>query len=107
MSERAEPRWTTTSWRGNTNYECTGQVGGAPCQFKTLDRGAMLEHQRVAHRDSDPLTGVTFASAAAEKAARKAELTAVVLQKTTPSGAGGGYTMADVTAAAKSRNPEG
>lgn len=95
-------RWTESSWRGRTNYECSGTQAGSPCQFKTLDKGEMLAHQRKHHRMADPLAGFTFASPQAETVAREAGLEARQLERITPSGADGAYTVADVKNAARS-----
>lgn len=107
MNDREPPRWKKTTWRKWDNYECNR------CQFKTLDRGEMVRHARWRHplaSEADiPVVGfdaIDFASdEAAERANALAErgLTPDMLRSTTPSGKGG-YTVADVRAAASANN---
>lgn len=94
--------WRVTSWRGHVNHECAAEG----CQYKTLDEAAMRQHvrtHRLVARGILPLAGVNFASDEAAEAAAALGCTRAELDPITPSGRGGGYTVADVKAAA--RNP--
>lgn len=108
MTERASPRWKTGTWRGHPNHVCT--VAG--CLFATLDIGEMRKHARAAHPLASeggprhPLAGINFASDSAAEAALAAGLTARALDRITPSGKTGGYTLADVRSAARTTDPE-
>lgn len=104
MTERTPPRWKTGTWRGHPNHVCT--VAG--CLYATTDLGAMRLHAREHHptvREGGgtphPLGGVLFASQAAADAAEAAGLSAAQLYLSTPTGRTGGYTTADVRAAAR------
>lgn len=100
MTERAAPRWIQNTWRGHPNYQCTR------CLFATLDIGLMRRHADEQHPlgsrpDDHPLAQVPFASEGALQAAIAAGLIAQSFDQITPSGKTGGYTTADVRAAAK------
>lgn len=107
MTERAAPRWKTSDWRGHANYVCA--VPG--CLYATLDRGAMVLHARGQHplpsegaqpQDLSPLRGVNFQTDRAAEHAIAAGLSAKSFDGITPTGATGGFTVADVKAAARS-----
>lgn len=109
MSERRAPRWTTGTWRGHPNYVCT--VDG--CLFATLDIGEMRKHAKKQHplasegakpEDLHPLRGVNFETDRAAEHAIKAGLSARDFDGITPTGATGGFVVADVKAAAKTLN---
>lgn len=109
MTERTKPRWKTTDWRGHPNYVCTADR----CLFATLDHGEMVLHARRQHplaseggRPRHPLEGIDFASDEAAEAAVAAGLGARAFDQLTPSGKTGGYTVADVRAAARTAEPE-
>lgn len=99
------PRWKIGKWMGRDNYVCNR------CAFATLDRGEMVKHADHAHPQDagdEPhgLAGVDFASDEAAELAIASGLDARTLGRFTPSGSAGGYTVADVRAAAKSVTPE-
>lgn len=101
------PRWKVGKWKNHDNYTCTR------CAFATLDRGEMVRHANDKHplgrldrRERGRLAGIDFASDEAAELAAEAGLTAQDLKRSTPTGATGGYTVADVKAAAKSVTPE-
>lgn len=99
---RRAARWTTGEWRGHTNYQCK------ECPYATLDRGAMVKHAATRHPrrwetgtpEPGPLSGVDFASDEASELASELGLTSAELGRITPTGKSGGYTVADVRAAA-------
>lgn len=96
MAERTPPRWRVGKWNGRDNYECTR------CAFATLDRGLIVRHAESEHPlgpAPHPLAGVGFASDEAAELAIHLGVDRDALERHTPSGKSGGYTVADVKAA--------
>lgn len=101
------PRYKTRDWRGTPLHVCNA------CPFSTFDVGQMRRHARQAHplpsegaAPKHPLDGVDFASDSAAEAAIKAGLDAHAFERITPTGKTGGFTVADVKAAARITNPK-
>lgn len=95
---RSQPRWHTADWRGHAVLVCDH------CPFSTFDHSEMLQHARGKHRlvsegaprQASPLDGVSFETDRAAEQATIAGLTARDFDSITPTGASGGFIMADV-----------